>query len=122
MSSSSVQINKKTRNDQIDELLRNQNIILEAIQNLNERVKAIEDRVDDDKINDLKSIIESQVIIDEIIVKSSDDIALMKKVKEGNSSAINLLESKIDILDKELQKKMKEPQKSNPQNEENIEN
>ena len=44
------------------------------------------------------------------MVESTDDIAVMKKVKEENDNAFKLLESKIDILDKEIKNKMKETQ------------
>ena len=88
--------------------MTNQDIILEAVKNLNERVEVIENKVDDDKLNDLKDIIESQAVIDEVVVKTSDDIARMQKVKDENSRAINLLESKIETLDKEIQIKMEE--------------
>ena len=108
----------KNINEIIEELLTNQDIILEAVKNLNERVEVIENKIDDDKLSDLKDIIETQAVIDEVVVKSSDDIALMQKVKDENSRAIKLLESRIETLDNEIKKKMKEPQ----QNEEKIDN
>ena len=107
---------KKNVNEILEELLTNQDIILEAVKNLNERIEVIENKVDDDKLSDLKDIIETQAVIDEVVVKSSDDIALMQKVKNENSRAIRMLESKIETLDKEIQKKLKEL----PQNEEKI--
>ena len=78
----------------------NQNYILEAVRNLNERLEAIEKRVDDERM----------------LVKTSDDVALMKKQKEENNHAIKLLESKIEILNKEIQKKGMEPNNSNKGN------
>ena len=58
----------KNKKDQIEELLENQNFILDAVKNLNERLEAIESSSD----------------IDGVIVKNnSDDIALMKKIKKG---------------------------------------
>ena len=83
-----------------DELLTNQNFILEAIQNLNERLGTIEEKFNDAKLSKLNEVIEAQALIDEIQVKTTDDISVMKKVKEENDNAIKLLESKIDILDK----------------------
>ena len=58
-------------------------------------MEAIEKKIDDEKMDDLKDIRESQGIIDEVLVKTSDDVALMKKQKEENNHAIKLLESKI---------------------------
>ena len=55
--------------------------MLNAIKNLNGRLEAIEEKVDDNKIKDLKDILESQSLIDEIVVNNSDDIAIMKKVQ-----------------------------------------
>ena len=66
---------------QIDEILNNQDHILAAIKNLNERFTLIENKVKDEHIEDLKNIIEGQALIDEIIVKNSDDIILLKKDK-----------------------------------------
>ena len=56
--------------------------MLNAIKNLNGRLEAIEEKVDDNKIKDLKDILESQSLIDEIVVNNSDDIAIMKKVED----------------------------------------
>ena len=111
---------KKNTENQIEEILENQNHILEAVRNLNERLEAIERKVDDDKMNDLKDILESQAMIDEVLVKSSDDIALMKKMKQENRDALTLLELKIDILDKEIEKRGTEPNNSNEVNEKHI--
>ena len=43
-------------------------------------------------------------MIDEIIVKNSDDILILKKTKDKNSDAIKLLEARIDALDKEIKR------------------
>ena len=83
-------------------------------------MEAIERKVDDDKINDLNDIIESQAMIDEVLVKNLDDIALMKKMKEENSDALKLLELKFEILDKEIVKRGTEPNNSNEVNEKHI--
>ena len=98
-------MSKKNKNDQIEEVLKNQNFILEAVTNLNARLEAIEKQNDDEQTTDLKEILESQALIDGIIVKNSEDIALMKKVKKENKDAIKGLESRIDILDKEIKKR-----------------
>ena len=45
-------MDKKFRKDQIEEILENQNYILDAVKNLDERLKAIEENIDDDRIKD----------------------------------------------------------------------
>ena len=119
-------MNNKSKKVQIEELLENQKYILDAVKNLNKRLVAIEEKMDDDKIKDLKDILESQNMIDEIIVKNSDDIELMKKVKDENEDAIKSLESKIEELDNEIQKRNKEFQNLNQhkikENEKQLEN
>ena len=87
----------------VKELMDNQTNILEAIKYLNERIEDIIDKEKKDKCNEVKDILDSQAMIDEIIVKNSDDILIIKKTKEENTVAINSLETKIDILDKEIE-------------------
>ena len=82
-------MDKKCRKDQTKEILETQNYILDAVKNLNERLAAIDENL-------------GQNIIDQIIVKNSDDISLMKKVKQENVNAIQSLESKIEELDSKL--------------------
>ena len=94
--------------DKIEELSKNQNVILEAVQNLNERLKAIEENLNEGYLDDVKEIVDSQAVIDEIIVQNSDDIALIKKAKEKNDDLIQSLDTRIDILDKEVNKRCKE--------------
>ena len=106
MSPSSTKITKKI--EQIDEILTNQNFILDAIQNLNKRLETIEVKYNDTKLSELNDVIETQALIDEIVVKTSDDISKMKKVREENGNSIKVLESKIDILDKEIKTKIEE--------------
>ena len=65
-------------------LNKNQNHVLEAIKDLNERLEHLEDIFKDDRLNNLREIIESQEIIDGIIVKNTDDMILIKKKKEHN--------------------------------------
>ena len=45
-------------------------------------------------------------MIDEIIVKNTDDILILKKTKDTNSAAIRQLEARIDTLDKEMERTM----------------
>ena len=63
---------------------------------MNERLEAIERKFDNENV---ENIIESQTMIDELIVKNSDDINLIKKAKEYNSVAISNLEVKIKGMD-----------------------
>ena len=92
----------------VSELMKNQRHILEAIKYLDEKVKDIIEKTKDDKKDEVKDIIESQVMIDEIIVKNSDDIRFIKQIKEENAKSIKLLQTRIDKIDKidnELTKK-----------------
>ena len=72
----------KSLKEQVVELNKNQNHVLEAIKDLNERLEHLEDIFKDDKLNNLQEIIESQDIIDGIVVKNADDMILIKKKKE----------------------------------------
>ena len=90
--------------DQVDELMRNQNHILEAIKYLNGKVEEMIDKTEDDKSSEVGNILESQAILDEIIVKNSDDILIIKKPKDANSVAIKLLDAKIDQFEQEIDK------------------
>ena len=80
----------------IDELMENQTHMLEAIRYLDERLKKIEDEIDKERK------------LDEIIVKKSDDILVMKKSKQENDVAIKKLDAKIDEINKELEMTRKE--------------
>ena len=51
----------------IDELSRNQNHIIEAVTNLNERLERMEEKFDDEKCDEFKEIQNSQRLIVEII-------------------------------------------------------
>ena len=94
----------KLLEDQVDELMRNQNHILEAIKYLNEKVEEMIDKTKDDKSREVENILESQAMLDELIVKNSDDILFIKKTKEANAVAIKLLETKIDQFEQEIEK------------------
>ena len=94
-------------NDQVMELMKNQNHMLEAIKYLDERIKDIIGQAKDDKFNQVDNILESQAMIDEIVVKNSDAIIVLKKRKEDNAAAIKRLDTKIDNIDKEMEKTKK---------------
>ena len=93
----------KTLKQQVIELEENQKNILEAIKYLDGQVKSNIEKNDVGKINDFNNILESQSMIDQLIVKNSDDIVLIKKTRRDNSIAIRDVESKIDTIEKEIQ-------------------
>jgi hypothetical protein len=62
------------------------------------------DKTKDDKSSEVENILESQAMLDENIVKNSDDILFIKKTKEANAVAIKLLETKIDQFEQEIEK------------------
>ena len=68
--------------EQVNELMENQRHILEAITYLNERVENNTTKAPDNKNDDVKDILESQAMIDRIIVKNADDIAVIKNKKK----------------------------------------
>ena len=86
--------------DQVLELKENQKHMLEAIRYLTEKVKDMEN-----KEHDVENIVESQAFIDEIIVKNSDDIIAMKRLKHENAESIKKLDTKIDDIDKEVERR-----------------
>ena len=79
---------------QVDELMKNQRHILEAVNYLDERIKEVIAKSKDNESNDIKNILDSQAMIDELLVKNSDDIEIMKKSKEENRVAIINVERK----------------------------
>ena len=93
----------KTLKEKVIELEENQKNILEAIKYLDGQMKSNIEKNDVGKINDFNNILESQSMIDQLIVKNSDDIVLIKKTRRDNSSAIRDVESKIDTIEKEIQ-------------------
>ena len=93
--------------DQIERVISNQKYLLNTVKNLDERLLEVEKRLDDDKVKEIRNIIEGQALIDEIIVKNSDDIKLMLKVKNQNQNELNRLESQINALDQEIKEKIK---------------
>ena len=88
---------------QVKELMENQNHILVAIKFLDERFKEFTDKVKDKEPEDVNEILERQAMIDAIIVKNSDDIYVMKKIKEENAVAIKALETEIVKLNEEIE-------------------
>ena len=59
----------KTLKDKVIELWEKQNLILEAIKYLDGQVKSNIEKNDVGKINDFNNILESQSMIDQLIVK-----------------------------------------------------
>ena len=88
---------------QVRELMKNQNHMLEAIKYLDERIKDIIDKAGNDKRNEVDNILESQAMIDQIIVQNSDAIVALKKAKDENCDAIKRLDTKIDNIDSEIE-------------------
>ena len=91
----------------MEELFSNQTHILEAIQNLNERLGAIEEKLDDQVIDDVKEMIKSQTMVDEIIVKNSDKIAILFKVNEANQDEIENLKNKGRTKQEDIEETMR---------------
>ena len=87
---------------QVEEMRNNQNFILEAVKYLDEKIKEVIDKTNDKASVDVKDMIESQAMIDEIIVKTSDDILILKKTKEENSNTIKALDTKINLISQEI--------------------
>ena len=92
----------KTLNEQVKKLTDNQKHILEAIKYLNERLESNLEKINDDQIKDVNNIIESQAMMDQLVVKNSDDIIAIRKRKDENQLAIKTLEAKIEFMEKEI--------------------
>ena len=92
----------KTLKNQVKELTENQKHILEAIKFLNERLERNLENVNDEQIKDVNYILESQAMIDRLVVKNSDDIIAIRKRKDENQLAIKTLEAKIEFMEKEI--------------------
>ena len=77
--------------------------MLEAIKYRRERIEDVTDKANNEKTN-VRDILDSQAMIDAIIVKKhSDDIVLIKKIKEENDAAIKILKKRIDKINDELE-------------------
>ena len=64
----------------VNELMRNQTNILEAIKFLINRVDDIIEKKKN--FDEVENIVDSQTMIDELIVKNTDDIYRIKKIHE----------------------------------------
>ena len=73
--------------------MENQTHILNAIQYFDDRMTKVDEKALDKHRSDLKDIIESQTMLDEMIVKSSEDILVIKKTKGENAFAIQMLDA-----------------------------
>ena len=69
---------------------------------MNERLENVLETVDHEQIKDVKDIVESQAMIDQLLIKNSGDISLILKKKDDNAVAIENLEIKLDVIEKEL--------------------
>ena len=85
----------------VEELIVNQDHMLNAIKYLSERLEEVTEKVNYEK-SDVRELIDSQAMTDAIIVKTSDDILSIKKTKEENVAAIKMLDTKIDMIKKEI--------------------
>ena len=88
---------------QVNELMENQNHMLVKIKYLDEKLKEIFSNAHDKETDEIKDILESQGMIDGIIVKNTDDILAMKKTKEENAVALRTVEAKIQIINEEIE-------------------
>ena len=65
-----------------------------AIRDLTERVKVVEEKQNDDKDKEIKEIVETQRIIDEILVSNSDAINILnKELVTVQKSIVNKIDS-----------------------------
>ena len=94
----------KYNEEQVKKMMENQTHVLEAIKNLNDRIEVVEHVLHSDQMKDAKEMIENQELIDEIIVRNSDNIKSIQKWKEINSEVI----LNLDIEIKTMKKKEKE--------------
>ena len=92
----------KALKDKVNELMVNQHHMLEAIKYLSDKVEEMTKNANCGK-SDVKDILKSQTMMDEIIVKNSDDIESIKKSKEENAAAIKVLDTKIDKVREEIE-------------------
>ena len=88
---------------QVNELMENQTHNLAAIKYLEKRIQAGIDKTQDKEIDDVKDMRESQARIGAIIVRNTDDISVIKKIKEKNDYAIKIIETKIEQINKEIE-------------------
>ena len=61
------------------------------------------EKANDDKSLQVGNILESQAMVDEINVKSFEDIKVQKKTRGENATAIKHLEGRIEKIDKAIE-------------------
>ena len=66
------------------------------------KIEEVTEKVNNEK-SDVRELLDSQAMIDALIVKTSDDILSIKKAKEENVAAIKTLDTKIDKMKKEIE-------------------
>ena len=103
LKSTKIQSKMSALDVQVRELMKNQNHILEAIKYLDDRIQDIIDKAEPDKRKEVENILESQAMIDQIIVQNLDAILALKKAKDENYAAIKQIDAKIDNIDKEME-------------------
>ena len=91
----------------VRELMKNQDQMLNALKYLKEKLEDVTNKVNRED-NDVRDILESREMVDAIVVKNSDDIASMKKMKDENNTAIKILDLKINKMNKEIEIKCNE--------------
>ena len=90
----------KTLNEQVKELTGNQKHILEVIKYLNERLESNLEKVNEEQIKDVKNVIESQAMIDQLVVKNSDDMIAIRREKMRINLLLKLLKQKLRLWKK----------------------
>lgn len=88
----------KCLEEQVETLKNNQEHVIEAFKNLNDRFGAIEGIIDVGQLKDAKNIVESQAMIDELIVKNADDIKILQEWKKRNLEAIQNMDQEIKTV------------------------
>jgi chromosome segregation ATPase len=86
----------------VEELIVNQDHMLNAIKYLSERLEEVTEKMNYEK-SDMKEVLDSQAMIDGIVVKASDDILTIKKTKDEKDAGIKLLDTKIDMINQEIE-------------------
>ena len=66
------------------------------------KIEEVTEKVNNEK-SDVRELLDSQAMIDALIVKTSDDILAIKKAKKGNVAAIKTLDTKIEEMKKEIE-------------------
>ena len=66
------------------------------------KIEEVTEKVNNEK-SDVRELLDSQAMIDALIVKTSDDILAIKKAKEVNVAAIKTLDTKIEEMKKEIE-------------------